>query len=122
MTSERRPISRDDYERVYALLQAYRVRDLDGSELTWEILHRIHENELGGRAIAPDEVVGDEGLAREAHHAALVLEALLQGKDTIRTTIRPPLGVCGTAGCPNTTHGALCLSCELKAGGSPGSA
>lgn len=119
MTSEQRPISRDDYERLYALLQAYRMRDLGGDELTWETLHRIHEHDLGGRAMAPEMVAGDEGLAREAHHAALVVEALLRGKTTIPAVTRPPLGICGTPGCPNSTHGALCPSCELKAGGSP---
>lgn len=119
MTSERRLISRDDYERVYALLQAYRVRELDGSELTWEILHRIHEHDLGGRVLAAEEVAGDEGLAREAHHAAVLLEALLRGETTIPVVTRPPLGICGTPGCPNSTHGALCPSCELEAGGSP---
>ncbi|MFE7727352.1 hypothetical protein ACFU5D_16355 [Streptomyces anthocyanicus] len=118
MTSEERPLARADYERVYALLQAYRIRDLDGGELPWETLHRIHKDDLEGRVIDPDEVAGDEGLAREAHHAAVVLEALMGGKATIRSTSRPPLGVCGTPGCPETTHGALCPSCELKASGS----
>lgn len=118
MTFEERPIARADYERVYALLQAYRVRDLDGTELPWEILHRIHEDDLGGRVLDPNEVAGDEGIAREAHHAALVLEALMRGKTTVPITIRPPLGVCGTPGCPELTHGALCPSCELKASGS----
>lgn len=118
MTSEERPIARADYERVYALLQAYRLRDLDGSELPWEILHSIHKHDLEGRILDPDEVAGDEGLAREAHHAAVVLEALMRGKSTIASSTRPPLGVCGTPGCPELTHGALCPSCELKASGS----
>lgn len=118
MTSEERPLARADYERVYALLQAYRIRDLDGSELPWETLHRIHKHDLGGTVIDPDEVVGDEGLSREAHHAAVVLEALMRDKTTIPSTSRPPLGICGTPGCPETTHGALCPSCELKVGGS----
>jgi len=118
MTFEERPLARADYERVYALLQAYRIRDLDGSELPWETLHRIHKYDLEGRVIDPDEVAGDEGLAREAHHAAVVLEALMRGKTAIASTSRPPLGVCGTPGCPEATHGALCPSCELKAGGS----
>lgn len=116
MTSEERPLTRADYERVYALLQAYRIRDLDDSELVWETLHRIHESDLNGRVIDPAEVAGDEGLAREAQHAAVVVEALLRGKSTIPGRMRAPLGVCGTPGCPETTHGALCPSCELNAG------
>jgi hypothetical protein len=120
MASEERPITRADYERVYALLQAYRIRDLDGSELPWETLHRIHEYDLDRRVVDPEDVAGDEGLAREAHHADVVLEALMRGKTTITSVSRPPLGVCGTPGCPETTHGALCPSCELKAGGPGG--
>ncbi|MCX4993426.1 hypothetical protein [Streptomyces sp. NBC_00568] len=118
MATDERPISRADYERVYVLLQAYRVRDLDGSELLWEILHRIHKDDLGGRVCDPEQVVGDEGIAREAQHAAVVLEALMHGKTTISGSTRPVLGICGTPGCPEHTHGALCPSCELKASGS----
>lgn len=116
MTAEERPITRTDYERVYALLQAYRIRDLDDSELLWEVLHRIHQEQLHDQ-VDPEDVVGDEGVAREAHHAAVVMEALMRGKTTIRDASRPPLGVCGTPGCPETTYGALCPACELKAGG-----
>ncbi|MGW0920055.1 hypothetical protein ACWD3J_13695 [Streptomyces sp. NPDC002755] len=117
MATEERSLARADYERVYALLQAYRVRDLSEGELLWEILYRIHRDDLAGRVVDPDEVVGDEGVAREVHHAAIVLEALIREKSTIRATSRPPLGVCGTPGCPETTHAALCPACELKASG-----
>lgn len=117
MTNDERPINRDDYERVHALLQAYRIRDLDGSELVWETLHRIHQEDLGGRVVDPETVAGDAGLAREAQHAAVVLEALIRGKATIRPASRPTLTICGTPGCPESTYGALCPSCELKASG-----
>lgn len=115
MTAKERPITRTDYERLYALLEAYRIRDLDDSELVWEVLHRIHQERLHDQ-VDPEDVVGDEGVAREAHHAAVVVEALLRGKTTVPAVTRPPLGVCGTPDCPELTHAALCPSCELKAG------
>ncbi|MFI1293320.1 hypothetical protein ACH4VM_33580 [Streptomyces sp. NPDC020792] len=113
MATDERLITRTDYQRVYALLQAYRIRDLDNSQLLWEILHDIHQEQLHDQ-LDPEDVVGDEGVAREAHHAAIVMEALLRGKDTIRSVTRPPMGVCGTPGCPETTYSALCPACELK--------
>ncbi|MFB7736387.1 hypothetical protein ACFC08_18770 [Streptomyces sp. NPDC056112] len=117
MTDNERPITRDDYERVCILLHAYRIRDLDDSELLWELLHRMHEDR-NRRLVDLDNLVGDEGVARETHHAVLVMEALARGKSTIPALERAPLIVCGTPGCPEYTYGALCPACELKLMGS----
>ena len=114
MTSKERPISRTDYERVYILLQAHQVRDVANGEALWEVLHRIHQDELNGRLLDPAEVVGDEGAARESHHVELVLDSLMKGKSTVPAETKAPLQVCGTPGCPELTHGSLCLSCELQ--------
>ncbi|MDX2708089.1 hypothetical protein PV350_35380 [Streptomyces sp. PA03-6a] len=117
MTAEERPLNRSDYERVYGLLMAYRLKAIDGDDAPfWEILHHVHSDTLEGEPVPLDSLIGEAGPAREDAHARLVLDALLRGKTTIRDSGRAPLTVCGTPGCPELTHGRLCPSCELAEG------
>ncbi|MEU8952078.1 hypothetical protein [Streptomyces sp. NPDC048489] len=113
-----RPLTRADYERVYALLCAYDLKATGDDEAPlWEILRRVHEDTLQSDPVALDNLVGDRGVARENHHAHLVLDALMRGKATVPAAEGdPPSTVCLTPGCPNLTHGGYCLGCELARG------
>lgn len=118
MDRTERPITADDFKRIHALLYAYHLKEMDGDEeALWEVLYRFHEDQVHPEVVPLDSLVGEEGAARERHHAFLVIGALMRGSSTVLDSTRAPLSVCGTPGCPNLTHGRLCLNCELAEGG-----
>ncbi|MFJ4924069.1 hypothetical protein [Streptomyces sp. NPDC088736] len=118
MSQEERPFIRADYERIYALLCAYDLKVTGDDEAPmWEVLRRVHEDTLQSNPVPLDDLVGERGVAREQHHALLVLEALMRGKTTVRPIAGdPPLTVCLTPGCPNLTFSGYCPGCELAQG------
>ncbi len=117
---EQRPVSRDDLVRVLLLLDALHLVTVDGEPAPlYEALADQHElREEALTATYTDEEVGDDFVAREFHHARLVLEAVLHHDGQLPAGPLPvPLKPCNTPGCPERVHGALCMSCELERGG-----
>jgi hypothetical protein len=119
MPINERPIQPSAYERIHALISAYGANLNGGEEAPLgEILHEHHAGYLSHSIPVPlDDLSREKGVAREEHHARLVLESLMRGKETVPVQAGdPPQTVCGTPGCPNLTHGALCWHCELEQG------
>ncbi|MGS2615132.1 hypothetical protein ACVCAH_11495 [Micromonospora sp. LZ34] len=111
-----RPLDRDDYERLYAVLHALRSKAYaDEDRPVWEILRDIHEEYLSPHHPVPlDDLVGDQAASREISHAMIVVERLMRGLTTIsRRPTNGVAGVCATTGCPNLTFATYCWHCEL---------
>jgi len=117
---EQRPVTRDDVIRVRLLLDALHAVAFDGEQAPlWEQLYDTHEYRAEALTGSyHDDVAGDEFVAREFHHARLILEAILHHQGQLPAGPLPvPLKPCNAPGCPERVHGALCLSCELERGG-----
>jgi hypothetical protein len=116
---EQRPIDKDDYERVYIVLMAMKLKAVLGEDRPlWEILRDIREeNARDDSRLMPGDLVGDEAASVEVTHALIVMEQLMRGSGTVPAG--PALAsqtVCSVSGCPNLTTTALCLQHELEHG------
>lgn len=117
MSDERRPLDRNDYERVYAVLHALQLKAVHGEDRElWDILRDLHQENVGGGRVTPDDLIGDEAAAAEITHALIVMEMLMRGETTIRVGagFSALQTVCAVPGCPNLTTTSLCLHHELE--------
>ncbi|MDP9402124.1 MAG: hypothetical protein M3P85_02065 [Actinomycetota bacterium] len=117
MTDDKRSVNRDDLVRVMMLLHAV-SRRVGGEQDTplYIALHEEHEDRADqlSRRYDQDDV-GEAFLAREFHHALLVLESLAWHDGQVRVEERPPPPtVCATPGCPNLTAWEWCTDCQFK--------
>lgn len=120
MTTDKRPVSRDDVIRVRLLLDALHAVAFDGEQAPlWEQLYDTHEYRAEALTGSyHDDVAGDAFVAQEFQHAYLVLEGIVYHDGQVPARpLTPVLKPCNTAGCPERTYGPLCMSCELDRGG-----
>lgn len=115
--SDRRPIERADYERAMAVLYAYDLHLAEPDTPLYEHLGNLHEENLSVDArLSREELLGDRGFRRERTAAIILLENLIRGSGEVPVEVHGAKQVCATPGCPETTDGVFCLSCELKSG------
>lgn len=112
-----RAVNRDDLVRVMMLLHAVSRRV--GSEADLPLDHALYEEhqdhpDLLSRRYDQDEA-GEAFLAKEFHHALLVLESLAWHDGQVRVEERPPPStVCAVPGCPNLAAWELCLDHQFE--------
>ncbi len=115
--SDKRAVNRDDLVRVLMLLHAVSRRV--GSEATLPLDHALHEEHEDRRdqltrRYDQDEA-GEAFLAKEFHHALLVLESLADHDGRVPVEERPPLmTVCAVPGCAERAPWELCIDHQLE--------
>lgn len=116
MTDDRRPVNRDDLVRILMVLHAVSARVGGEHVPLYEALHDQHADhpELLSRRFDEEEM-GEAFLAREFHHALLVLESLAWHDGQVPAEERPaPSTVCAKPGCPHLAAWQWCVGCELE--------
>lgn len=117
MSDDQRPVNRDDLLRVMLLLHAVARRVGGEQQLPLDAaLHEEHQDygDQLSRRYDTDEA-GEAFLAKEHHHALLVLEALAWRDGRVPVTERPPPStVCAEPGCPKLAWWELCLDHQLE--------
>jgi hypothetical protein len=107
--ADKRPVDRNDYQRLLLLLMAvdFSVLDEDRRQV-WEVLDELHDKHKPVTD-ALEPVEGQDFLHQELHHAQLVIEALnVQGAEvTVFTGDGPPRN-CVKDGCPALVKYGYC--------------
>lgn len=115
----RRPIDKDDWNRVYATLHALHLAAHDDEDRrVWELLRDIYEDDRPEtERVGASDMVGDQAANREVHHALVVIESMMRGTATVpEVGITAVSTVCATPGCPRTTFATYCVECESARG------